>query len=115
MISPYSRNIDREKGDVRYLQGAQNHFVCDVSSDDVTVADQYKNCRYFECDEEGTIKFDYTDDSGNTRTRCVVAKAGINHYPNITKVYQYTSDSTDCTAGVYKDDGTQVTGIALIF
>lgn len=114
--------FDLRRDRLRSILGAGKHRIVDLSGGTVTCAVPSNNestpmqgCRYFEVDTEGFIRFDYTDDQGNTNTRVMVAKKGINHYPNITRVYDTYNGVDACTCGVYTDAGGSVTGIALIY
>lgn len=100
--------------DLREFLGAAIHYEADSSTGDCTVPDDYKHCRYFECDTAGIIKFDYLTPAGNTATRVMIAQAGINHYRNITRVYRYYKDTTACTASIYNSAGASKVGIVLV-
>lgn len=121
----------QERNDIRSILGAARHTVVDVSAgavqmvepqnsytDPADAAKPKKGCRYFEVDEAGTIKFDYTDDNGNTTmTRVMDAVQGINHYGNITQVYRYSDDedSVECTAKVRNENGDLVIGMVTVY
>lgn len=107
--------FDERRDDVRSILGSAGHYVADASSADVTLAAAQQKCRYFTVDVEGIIKFDYTDDAGNTYTRVMIASPGVNHYLNITKVYRYYVGTTACTAQSYTDAGALIVGICVHF
>ena len=55
------------QGDLRSFLGAADHAVINVGSSDQVVADT--SSRFFTCDTEGIIKFDYLKPNGETTTR----------------------------------------------
>jgi hypothetical protein len=101
------------RNDVREILGARGHEIANVTSADYVPTN--KNCRYFECSTAGIVKILYTDDYGSEKTRVLNAVQGINHYPNITRVYRYYTGTTAVTTKTYTDAGAEVTGIALIY
>lgn len=105
--------FDERRDDIRSILGSAGHYVANVTSGDATLSSAQLRSRYFTVDVEGIIKFDYTDDAGTTYTRVMIALPGVNHYLNITKVYQNYKSATACTAQSYSDAGLLVTGIAL--
>jgi hypothetical protein len=113
-VSTIKVPFDARRDDIRSILGAAGHYIADCSSADVDVPAANQHCRYFECDTEGIIKFDYKDDAGDTHTVVMKAKEGVNHYPNVVKVYRYYTGTTSCTAQAYDASGSLITGIRLV-
>ena len=119
-VSKYTENASEKRDRLRMYSGQQNHYVCDLSvtgGADLTIPDDFKNCRYVETDTSGIVKIDYQDDHQLFRTETKVLNAGERWLvPNVTKVYYYYTGTTPLTTTVYRDDGTgPVVGIKLRF
>lgn len=119
-VSKFTECISEKRDRIRMYSGQQNHYVCDLSvtgSADLTIPDDYKNCRYVEADISGIVKIDYTDDNEHSRTETKYLNAGERWLvPNVTKVYYYYTGSTPLTTSVYNNDGSgPVVGIKLRF
>lgn len=117
-VSQFTENASEKRDRLRMYSGQQNHYVCDLSvtgAADLTIPDDYKNCRYVECDVGGIVKLDYQDDSEHSRTETKYLNAGERWLvPNVTKVYYYYTGTSPLTTTVYRNDGTgPVVGIKL--
>lgn len=119
-VSKYTENASEKRDRLRMYSGQQNHYVCDLSvtgGADLTVPDDYKNCRYVETDTSGIVKVDYQDDNEHYRVETKYLNAGERWLvPNVTKVYYNYTAGTPLTTTVYRDDGSgPVVGIKLRF
>lgn len=110
--SGYDHKLDKT---TKHIVGAGDHEVIDLTSTTDYEETSIKNCRYFEVDTEGLIKFSYfPNNKGTLKTIVMIARAGLNRYRNIHRVYKNYKSSEACTAKVYNDEGNEVTGIRLI-
>ncbi len=119
-VSQYIECASEKRDRLRMYSGQQNHYVCDLSvtgGADLEIPDEYKNCRYVECDVSGVVKVEYQDDHEHYRVETKYLNAGERWLvPNVTKVYYNYTGSTPLTTTVYRDDGTgPVVGIKLRF
>lgn len=108
----YASQLDKA---TRQIVGAGDHEVVDLTNAGAVdyVEPAMKNCRFFEVDVEGIIKFEYETNNSLRKTRVMYAQAGINRYRNIKKVYLNYKAASACSTQSYKDDGTLVSGITL--
>lgn len=106
-----------ERNDIRSILGASGHYVVDLSSGDVTIPDAYRQCRWYEVDVGGPVRFTYNNDAGESFTINLQANEGANdQYPDISVVYSTLGDgSTPCSCQVYNASGALVNGIRLVF
>jgi hypothetical protein len=116
MIAGRKEFHPREMNDTREMLGAAGHEIVNCTSGDAVPTNLF--ARYAEVDTDGIIKFDYINAiDGKVFTLVIqVYSSVIIHYPNISKVYQYYTGSTACTATVFLTDGSaQVTGLRLVY
>jgi hypothetical protein len=104
--------ISPDRG-INFIQPTGEHEAVDASSADATPS--MTNCRSIYADVEGIIKIDYTSPvDGQTHTEVLTVGTAFKQIRNVTKVYNtYDGGSTECTAQVYKDDGSLVVGLKL--
>jgi hypothetical protein len=109
-----------ERNDIRSILGAGGHYVVDLTDADalVEVPEEWQQCRWYEVDVGGPVRFAYKNDTGEAPfTVTLLAIEGANdQYPNITGVYPVLGDgSTPCSCQVYDDaTGALVNGIRLV-
>lgn len=101
------------------MLGAAGHYVVDLTdaSAMVAVPEEWQQCRWFEVDVGGPIRFKYSNDVPEEFTVTLQAIEGANdQYPNIFGVYPVLGDGeTPCSCQVYDDvTGLLVNGIRLV-
>lgn len=119
-VSQYTETASEKRDRLRMYSGQQNHYVCDLSvtgGTDLEIPDEFKNCRYVECDYSGIVKVDYQDDHEHYRVETKYLNSGERWLvPNVTKVYYNYIAGTPLTTTVLRNDGTgPVVGIKLRF
>lgn len=110
---------DAQRDDIRSILGATGHRIIDLTNavGDVTIETADLQCRWFEVDVGGVIKFTYQNDAGDDYTVVLQAIEGANdQYPNITRVFKtYNVGGTECDCQVYNAAGVLVNGIRLVY
>lgn len=71
----------------------------------------FLNCREIYVDVAGTVKYDYVDDEGETRTEVQYLPLGPWPHRNVCAIYGTIDGSTACTGKVYDDNGNLVVGM----
>lgn len=107
---------DPARNDIRSILGAAGHYVVDLTGGPVTIPAAYRQCRWYEVDVGGPVRFTYNNDAGEPFTINLQAIEGANdQYPDISYVYSTLGDnSTPCSCQVYNDSGVLVNGIRLV-
>lgn len=107
-----------QRDDIRSILGAAGHRIVDLTAatGDVDITGADLQCRWYEVDVGGVIKFSYRNDAGETFTVTLLAIEGANdQYPNIVKVFKTYGVGVECDCQVYNEEGVLVNGIRLVY
>jgi hypothetical protein len=116
-VNTYIAGAKSGRDSIRTIGGQLKHYVVTLSGQAVTIPDEYRGCRWIECDSDGVIRFAYGGDNGVPKTETKPLVAGQIHRANdvITVYPTYGTTPANCDTQVYNDAGDIVTGIKLYY